>query len=72
MALKKTIIEPSWEAKYSFSPAVVTEGGNKRSKEQHCRVFGSMISDTHMLLSCLQVGYILRWLQSASVIRALG
>ena len=27
MALKKTIIEPSWEAKYSFSPAVVTEGG---------------------------------------------
>jgi hypothetical protein len=40
MALKKTIIEPSWEAKYSFSPAVVTEGGNKRSKEQHCRVFG--------------------------------
>jgi enamine deaminase RidA (YjgF/YER057c/UK114 family) len=27
MALQKTIIEPSWEAKYSFSPAVVTEGG---------------------------------------------
>jgi 2-iminobutanoate/2-iminopropanoate deaminase len=27
MALKKTIVEPSWEAKYSFSPAVVTEGG---------------------------------------------
>ena len=27
MALKKTILEPSWEAKYSFSPAVVTEGG---------------------------------------------
>ena len=27
MALKKTIIEPSWEAKYSFSPAVITEGG---------------------------------------------
>jgi 2-iminobutanoate/2-iminopropanoate deaminase len=27
VALKKTIIEPSWEAKYSFSPAVVTEGG---------------------------------------------
>jgi enamine deaminase RidA (YjgF/YER057c/UK114 family) len=27
MPLKKTIIEPSWEAKYSFSPAVVTEGG---------------------------------------------
>jgi hypothetical protein len=27
MTLQKTIIEPSWEAKYSFSPAVVTEGG---------------------------------------------
>jgi len=27
MALKKTVIAPSWEAKYSFSPAVVTEGG---------------------------------------------
>src|SRR5262245_30330649 len=27
MALKKTIIEPSWEAKYSFSPAVITERG---------------------------------------------
>jgi 2-iminobutanoate/2-iminopropanoate deaminase len=27
MFVKKTIIEPSWEAKYSFSPAVVTEGG---------------------------------------------
>jgi len=27
MALKKTIVEPSWEAKYSYSPAVVTEGG---------------------------------------------
>ena len=27
MALKKTILEPSWEAKYSFSPAVITEGG---------------------------------------------
>jgi enamine deaminase RidA (YjgF/YER057c/UK114 family) len=27
MAVKKTIVEPSWEAKYSYSPAVVTEGG---------------------------------------------
>ena len=27
MALKKAIVEPSWEAKYSFSPAVITEGG---------------------------------------------
>src|SRR5262245_24328918 len=27
MALTKTIVEPSWEAKYSYSPAVVTEGG---------------------------------------------
>jgi enamine deaminase RidA (YjgF/YER057c/UK114 family) len=27
MAVKKTILEPSWEAKYSYSPAVVTEGG---------------------------------------------
>ena len=27
MAMKKTIVEPSWEAKYSFSPAVITEGG---------------------------------------------
>ena len=27
MPLQKTIVEPSWEAKYSFSPAVVTEGG---------------------------------------------
>ncbi len=27
MALKKSFIEPSWEAKYSYSPAVVTEGG---------------------------------------------
>ena len=27
MPVKKTIIEPSWEAKYSFSPAVITEGG---------------------------------------------
>jgi len=27
MAPKKTIVEPSWEAKYSYSPAVITEGG---------------------------------------------
>ena len=27
MALKKTIVEPPWEAKYSYSPAVVTERG---------------------------------------------
>jgi 2-iminobutanoate/2-iminopropanoate deaminase len=27
MALKKTVVEPSWEAKYSYSPAIVTEGG---------------------------------------------
>ena len=27
MTLKKTILEPSWETKYSFSPAVITEGG---------------------------------------------
>jgi len=27
MVVKKTILEPSWEAKYSFSPAVITEGG---------------------------------------------
>jgi len=27
MAVKKTILEPTWEAKYSFSPAVTTEGG---------------------------------------------
>jgi 2-iminobutanoate/2-iminopropanoate deaminase len=27
MTLTKTILEPSWEAKYSFSPAVITEGG---------------------------------------------
>jgi enamine deaminase RidA (YjgF/YER057c/UK114 family) len=27
MALKKTVVEPSWEAKYSYSPAVITEGG---------------------------------------------
>lgn len=27
MALKKTIVEPSWEANYSYSPAVITEGG---------------------------------------------
>src|SRR5215470_4292272 len=27
MALKKTIVEPAWEAKYSYSPAVITEGG---------------------------------------------
>ena len=27
MALKKPILEPSWETKYSFSPAVITEGG---------------------------------------------
>ena len=27
MALQKTIVEPSWEAKYSYSPAVITEGG---------------------------------------------
>lgn len=27
MALKKTIVEPSWEANYAYSPAVVTEGG---------------------------------------------
>ncbi len=27
MALNKTIVEPTWEAKYSFSPAVITEGG---------------------------------------------
>jgi 2-iminobutanoate/2-iminopropanoate deaminase len=27
MALNKTIVEPSWEANYSYSPAVVTEGG---------------------------------------------
>jgi enamine deaminase RidA (YjgF/YER057c/UK114 family) len=27
MALLKKIVEPSWEAKYSYSPAVITEGG---------------------------------------------
>jgi hypothetical protein len=27
MALKKTIVEPTWEAKYAYSPAVITEGG---------------------------------------------
>jgi 2-iminobutanoate/2-iminopropanoate deaminase len=27
MALQKTIVEPTWEAKYSYSPAVITEGG---------------------------------------------
>ena len=27
MAFKKTIVEPTWEANYSYSPAVVTEGG---------------------------------------------
>jgi 2-iminobutanoate/2-iminopropanoate deaminase len=27
LALKKTVIEPSWEANYSYSPAVITEGG---------------------------------------------
>lgn len=27
MAPKTTVIEPSWEAKYSYSPAVITEGG---------------------------------------------
>jgi 2-iminobutanoate/2-iminopropanoate deaminase len=27
MAVKKTIVEPSWEANYAYSPAVVTEGG---------------------------------------------
>src|SRR5262245_62116500 len=27
MPLKKTILEPTWEGKYSFSPAVITEGG---------------------------------------------
>jgi 2-iminobutanoate/2-iminopropanoate deaminase len=27
LALKRTFVEPSWEAKYSYSPAVITEGG---------------------------------------------
>ena len=27
MSLTKTIVEPSWEAKYSYSPAVITSGG---------------------------------------------
>jgi len=27
MAFSKTILEPSWEAKYAFSPAVITTGG---------------------------------------------
>jgi enamine deaminase RidA (YjgF/YER057c/UK114 family) len=27
MPLTKTIVEPSWEAKYSYSPAVITSGG---------------------------------------------
>jgi len=27
MALNKTIVEPTWEANYGYSPAVVTEGG---------------------------------------------
>jgi 2-iminobutanoate/2-iminopropanoate deaminase len=27
VTLKKTILEPSWEANYSYSPAVITEGG---------------------------------------------
>ena len=27
MPMKKTIIEPTWEAKYGYSPAIVTEGG---------------------------------------------
>ena len=38
MALKKTIVEPSWEAKYSFSPAVVTEGGKTIWLAGHGRV----------------------------------
>src|SRR5690625_584374 len=27
MSINKQIVEPTWEGKYSFSPAVVTEGG---------------------------------------------
>jgi 2-iminobutanoate/2-iminopropanoate deaminase len=27
MALNKTVVEPSWEAKYSYSPAIIAEGG---------------------------------------------
>lgn len=27
MAFSKTTLEPTWEAKYSYSPAVITEGG---------------------------------------------
>ena len=27
MAVKREFLEPSWEAEYTFSPAVVTEGG---------------------------------------------
>ena len=27
MSLQKTTLEPSWEAKYAYSPAVITQGG---------------------------------------------
>ncbi|ARQ02915.1 RidA family protein [Pseudorhodoplanes sinuspersici] len=27
MSVQKTILEPSWEAKYAYSPAVITQGG---------------------------------------------
>ena len=27
MSMQKTTLEPSWEAKYAYSPAVITEGG---------------------------------------------
>lgn len=27
MSFSKTVLEPTWEAKYAYSPAVVTEGG---------------------------------------------
>jgi 2-iminobutanoate/2-iminopropanoate deaminase len=45
--LRKKIIEPSWEAKYSFSPAVITgvqdnmAGGPRRVRRRRLRSFAS-------------------------------
>ena len=48
MALKKPFLEPSWETKYSFSPAVITEGGKI--------VFGGYLLSASMMIGAAAVG----------------
>lgn len=47
MSGKKTIVEPTWEDKYSYSPAVVTEGGKVAWLAEH----GGFMDDEYVSLA---------------------